>query len=126
MGIGEGDPSRLRRDVVMLARLLRWAPAAIGTTSILGIGLGVMAITRDGAEVRLMGASLVLGSAMWALLGLIAALCARVVVARWDDPPARPPVSWAAPSARSHGDPTATTDLPRERGDAGSRAPSAR
>jgi cation transporter-like permease len=82
-----GDPSRARRDVEVLMTLLRWGPAVIVVVGAAGVLLGLVGLAHESAEVRLMGASLVLGVVVLCLLALIATLWARVAVARWDDPP---------------------------------------
>ena len=74
--------------------LLRWAPAVIVVVCAVGVLLGTVAMGHEATEVRLMGASLVLGVVVLSLLSLIATLWARVTVARWD----------AAPSAAVRGD----------------------
>ena len=68
--------------------LLRWAPVVILVVGAVGVLLGAVAMGHDAAEVRLMGASLVLGVVVLSLLALIATLWARVAASRWDPPPA--------------------------------------
>lgn len=93
---------------------MRWAPAAIVATSLAGVGLGLTAVSHDGAEVKLMGASLVLGSVILALLASIAALGACVAVARWHDSPPPPHVGGAGGPAGTTGGPRGQTDVPSE------------
>jgi hypothetical protein len=96
---------RTQRDLATLERLLSWAPAVIVATSLAGVVLGVTAVLHSRVEVRLMGALILLGSAVGALLASIACLCARVVVARWHGPSSSADLTLAATkrSAESHG-----------------------
>ena len=50
--------------------LLRWAPVVILVVGAVGVLLGAVAMGHDAAEVRLMGASLVLGVVVLSLLAL--------------------------------------------------------
>jgi hypothetical protein len=99
VGKGLGDPSRARRDVELLTVLLRWGPAVIVVVGAAGVLLGVVGMAHHAAEVRLMGAALVLGVVVLSLLALIATLSARVAAARWTEP--------APPAGRDDGHATA-------------------
>jgi hypothetical protein len=114
VGVWGGDPSRARRDLATLEALLRWAPAVIVATGAAGVGLGLVGVSRDGTEVRLIGAAIVLGSVVLALLGAIGALVTRVAVARWHESLPPPHVNGTAGLGDTDPGPIGETDVSTE------------